>query len=150
MSPLLIQHIFDTVATIRRGLFRGIPSDSWAGDDAELAIQAIRAGKRAIKSPEIGFLEELPDQKLRKIKSRRAAGHIRLMFQNLDMISLKKQSKLFESHISKNLIDDGFLPDRIFCLPWNVDIHFNPISRLNGGLFLARSHGICSASFFED
>lgn len=82
-------HIFDTVATIRRGLFRGIPSDSWA-DDAELAIQAIRAGKRAIIVPEIGFLEELPTgRKLRKIKSRRAAGHIRLMFQNLDMISLK-------------------------------------------------------------
>ena len=80
-------HIFDTVATIRRSLFQGIPSDSWA-DDAELAIQAIRSGKRSIVVPEIGFMEELPTgRKLRKIKSRRAAGHIRLMLQNLDLLT---------------------------------------------------------------
>ena len=81
-------HIFDTVACIRKEIFGGIPGDSWA-DDAELAIQAVRYGKRAIVVPEIGFTEELPTgRKLRKIKSRRAAGHIRLMLQNLDLMFL--------------------------------------------------------------
>ena len=79
-------HIFDTVATIRRELYTGVTPGITA-DDAELAIQAIRGGKRAILVPDANFVEELPTGKaLREIKYRRAGAHLKLLFQNRDML----------------------------------------------------------------
>jgi len=83
-------HIFDTVAAIRRELYTGI-SPGITADDAELAIQAIRSGKRAILVPDANFVETLPTGKiLRKIKYRRAGAHLKLLFQNIDMIFSKE------------------------------------------------------------
>jgi cellulose synthase/poly-beta-1,6-N-acetylglucosamine synthase-like glycosyltransferase len=61
-------------------------------DDSEVVVNVVRNGYRAIIDPEVKSEEEAPNgfKERRSQKNRRAAGVIRVIFRNLDMLFNKK------------------------------------------------------------
>lgn len=86
-SNLNSTYLFDTFCCFRRNLIEPINNDSIA-DDAELALKIIRKGLKALMNPRAQFYETCAStfKERRKQRDRRAEGHVKLLFENMDII----------------------------------------------------------------
>jgi len=87
-------YLFNPICAFRKDLIEPIDPRSVA-DDAELAMKIRKKGYRTVYSPETVAYESSPvplKERMRQ-KSRRAQGHIRLIFQNLDVLFNPKFGK---------------------------------------------------------
>ena len=87
-------YLFNPFSAFRKKLIQPIDRKSVA-DDAELALKIRQSGYRTIYSPKAVAHEVSPTSAKERIKqkSRRAQGHIRLIFQNLGMLLNRKYGK---------------------------------------------------------
>lgn len=87
-------YLFNPFSAFRKKLIQPIDRKSVA-DDAELALKIRQSGYRTIYSPTAVAYEVSPTSIKERIKqkSRRAQGHIRLIFQNLEMLLNRKYGK---------------------------------------------------------
>jgi len=87
-------YLFNPFSAFRKKLIQPIDRKSVA-DDAELALKIRQSGYRTIYSPTAVTYEVSPTSIRERIrqKSRRAQGHIRLIFQNLKMLLNRKYGK---------------------------------------------------------
>jgi cellulose synthase/poly-beta-1,6-N-acetylglucosamine synthase-like glycosyltransferase len=87
-------YLFNPFCAFRKNLIEPIDSRSVA-DDAELALKIRMKGYRTVYSPKAIAYEESPTSLKGRInqKSRRAQGHIRLIFQNLRILLNPKFGK---------------------------------------------------------
>ena len=87
-------YLFNPFCAFRKKLIQPIDRKSVA-DDAELALKIRQSGYRTIYSPTAVTYEVSPTsiKERIKLKSRRAQGHIRLIFQNLKMLLNPKYGK---------------------------------------------------------
>jgi len=87
-------YLFNPFCAFRRDLIEPIDSRSVA-DDAELALKIRKKGYKTVYSPNAIAYETSPTSLRGRIsqKSRRAQGHIRLIFQNLSVLFNPKYGK---------------------------------------------------------
>ncbi|MBS7631722.1 glycosyltransferase [Candidatus Bathyarchaeota archaeon] len=87
-------------------------------DDSEVVINVVRNGYRAIIDPEVKIEEEAPKsfKERRSQKNRRAAGVIRVLFKNLNMLFNKKYGKFGTITMPVELFLLVFSPLAIFML----------------------------------
>ncbi|MEM2291976.1 MAG: glycosyltransferase [Nitrososphaerota archaeon] len=87
-------YLFNPFCAFRKELIEPIDAKSVA-DDAELALKIRKKGYQTVYSPEAIAYESSPVSISERIKqkSRRAQGHIRLIFQNLDVLFNPKYGK---------------------------------------------------------
>lgn len=86
-SNLDSTYLFNPFCAFRKDLIEPVDARSVA-DDAELALKIRKKGYRTVYSPEAVAYESSPVSIKERInqKSRRAQGHIRLIFQNLNIL----------------------------------------------------------------
>ena len=87
-------YLFNPFSAFRKKLIQPIDKKSVA-DDAELALKIRQSGYKTVYSPTAVIYEASPTSIKERIKqkSRRAQGHIRLIFQNLKMLFNPKYGK---------------------------------------------------------
>lgn len=80
-------YVFSPICAFRRSVIELLDERSVA-DDAELALKIRRKGYKTLYEPRAIATETSPESGIARIrqKSRRAQGHIRLLFQNLDIM----------------------------------------------------------------
>jgi cellulose synthase/poly-beta-1,6-N-acetylglucosamine synthase-like glycosyltransferase len=93
-SNLDSTYLFNPFCAFRKDLIEPVDARSVA-DDAELALKIRKKGYRTVYSPEAIAYESSPVSLRERIKqkSRRAQGHIRLIFQNMSLLLNPKYGK---------------------------------------------------------
>jgi cellulose synthase/poly-beta-1,6-N-acetylglucosamine synthase-like glycosyltransferase len=93
-SNLDSTYLFNPICAFRKNLVEPVDSRSVA-DDAELALKIRKKGYRTVYAPEAIAYESSPVTLRERVrqKSRRAQGHIRLIFQNMDILFNRRLGK---------------------------------------------------------
>jgi cellulose synthase/poly-beta-1,6-N-acetylglucosamine synthase-like glycosyltransferase len=99
-------------------------------DDSEVVVNVVRHGFRAIIDPSVRSIEEIPNgfKERRSQKNRRAAGVIRVVLRNLDMLFNRKYGNFGLVTMPVDFFILVLSPILLFaaCAFWAIYLIFNP------------------------
>jgi cellulose synthase/poly-beta-1,6-N-acetylglucosamine synthase-like glycosyltransferase len=144
----LISH--GSFGAFRKILQPTLPEEITA-DDSEVVVSVVRHGYRAIIDPAIKSAEEAPKgfKERRSQKNRRAAGVIRVLLQNIDMVFNRKYGKFGMVTLPIDLFLLVISPLVLFtlCVLWVVNLAITPSMPLLVSTLIVGSFAAVSIAF---